>query len=252
MKSKGQVNKLGRLKNTFRFTLIAGLIGFMIAIQFQTVKKPIERDTRDIWQLREAMLKESELQSNLLTEIRSNEQKLLAYESNHEKNKEQILKDTLQELKKEAGLTEIAGPGLILKIEPVYEEIQLGRPAVKSIPPELLNRLLNEINMYGAKYVSVDGKRVVNTTVIRDINTETKIDGASLGSLPIEVRVAVDDMKTAEKLYNRMQVSKVAEEFFIEDLRLTIGQPNVAVKIPAFDNPIHVRFMEAVKEGGNS
>ncbi len=84
----------------------------MIAIQFQTVKKPIERDTRDIWQLREALLKEKELQSNLLTEIRSNEEKLAAYESKRKQSKEQALRDTLQELKTEAGLTDITGPGI--------------------------------------------------------------------------------------------------------------------------------------------
>ena len=52
------------------------IIGFMIAVQFQTVKKPVERDTRDTWQLREALVKEKELQISLVEEIRSNEEKI--------------------------------------------------------------------------------------------------------------------------------------------------------------------------------
>lgn len=232
--------------------MIAAIIGFMIAIQFQTVKKPIERDTRDIWQLRDALLKEKELQSNLLTEIRSNEKKLAAYDSKRKQSKEQALRDTLQELKQEAGLTEVTAPGIILKIEPVYEEIQLGKPVTKVVSPELLKRLLNELNMYGAKYVSIDGRRIINTTVIRDINSETKIDGHVIRSMPFEVRAAVDNMKAAEKLFNRMQVSKSTEEFFIENLRLTVTSPNPAVTVPAYDNPIRIKEMETVEEGGSS
>jgi uncharacterized protein YlxW (UPF0749 family) len=234
------------------FTLIAVLVGFMIAVQFQTVKEPAERDTRDIWQLREALLKEKELQSNLLSEIRSNEEKLAAYESKRKQSKEQTLIDTLKELKIEAGLTEINVPGITLHIEPVIEEIKPGTPVNRVVSPELLKRLLNELNMYEAKYVAIDGQRVINTTVIRDINGVTKIDGHTINSLPIEIIVGVDGNSTAEKLYNRMKVSKSLEEFFIENLKLSVSRPNLNVTVPAYDNSIRIRYVEPEKEGGDS
>ncbi|MEH7333384.1 DUF881 domain-containing protein [Neobacillus drentensis] len=243
---------MDKQKLNISFTLVAAVVGFMIAIQFQTVKKPEERDTRDIWQLREALLQEKELQSNLLTEIRSNEEKLSAYESKRKQSKEQALRDTLQELKIEAGLTEVTGPGITLEIEPVVEDIQLGDPVTRVVSPELLKRLLNELNMYEAKYVSIDGQRIINTTVIRDINKETKIDGHSIKSLPIEVKVAVADSTTAEKLYNRMKVSKARDEFFTEGLRLNVSAPIPNIKVPAYDNPIRIRFLEPIKEGGGT
>ncbi|WHY02295.1 DUF881 domain-containing protein [Neobacillus sp. DY30] len=241
-------------KKNYSFIAISAVIGFMIAIQFQTVKKPVERDTRDLWQLREAILREKELQSGLLTEIRSIEEKLLAYESKQKQSKEQALRDTIQELKNEAGMTNVTAPGLILVIEPIMEEIQIGVEITKAVSPELLKRLLNELNMYDAKYVSVDGQRIINTTVIRDINNETTIDGHALSSLPIEVKIGVDNMETAEKLYNQMKVSKAAEEFFIENLKLTITEPNSAITIPAYDNPIRIRYLEPLNtnEGGNT
>ncbi|MFJ5713398.1 DUF881 domain-containing protein [Neobacillus sp. NPDC093127] len=239
-------------KMNVSFTLIAAVVGFMIAIQFQTVKKPNERDTRDVWQLRAALLKEKELQSNLLGEIRSNEEKISAYESERKQSKEQALRDTLQELKMEAGLTEISGPGITLQIEPVIEDIKLGAPVTKVVSPELLKRLLNELNMYEAKYLAIDGQRIINTTVIRDINRETKIDGHTLKSLPIEIKVGVDTINTAEKLSNRMKVSNARDEFFTESLRLTVSEANPVVTIPAYDNPIRIKYMEPIKEGGGS
>jgi uncharacterized protein YlxW (UPF0749 family) len=227
------VKKVDKHKKNMIFILISAVVCFMIAIQFQTVKRPIERDTRDIWQLREALLKEKEIQSNLLSEIRSNEEKLSAYESQRKQSKEQALRDTLQELKVEAGMSEVTGAGITIKIEPILEEIQLGEPITKVVSPELLKRLLNELNMYEAKYVSIDGQRIINTTVIRDINNETKIDGHALTSLPIEVKVVVDNSVVAEKLYNRMKVSNSIEEFFIDNLRLAISEPNPEITIPA-------------------
>lgn len=246
------MKKVDKRKINISFTLIATLVGFMIAIQFQTVKKPVERDTRDIWQLREALLKEKELQSNLLSEIRSNEEKLSAYESKRKQSKEQALNDTLQELKGEAGLTAITGPGITLLIEPVMEDVQLGAPVKDSVSPELLKRLLNELNMYEAKYVAIDGQRVINTTVIRDINGETKIDGHTIKGLPIEIKIGVDDMNTAENLSNRMKVSKARDEFFTESLRLEVSASNPDITIPAYDNSIRVKYMEPIKEGGGS
>ncbi|MEH6994921.1 DUF881 domain-containing protein [Neobacillus drentensis] len=241
-------------KNNISFIAISTVIGFMIAIQFQTVKEPVERDTRDLWQLREALLQEKELQSELVSEIRSNEEKLLAYESKQKQSKEQALRDTIKELKNEAGLTEVQVPGLTLKIQPILEEIQLGTPVSKDVSPELLKRLLNELNMYDAKYVSVDGQRIINTTVIRDINNDTKIDGHALSSLPIEVNVGVDNIEIADKLYNRIKASKATEEFFTENLKLVISEPTHEVTIPAYDNPIRIRYLESLKanEGGNT
>lgn len=243
---------MDKKKVTISFTIVTAVIGFMIAIQFQTVKKPVERDTRDIWQLRASLLKEKELQSELIMEIRSTEQKLAAYESKRKQSKEQALRETLEELKREAGLTEITGPGLSLMIEPVVEDIKLGEPQARIVSPELLQRLLNELNMYEAEYVAIDGKRIINTSVIRDINRETKIDGHTIKRLPVEVKVVVNDQNTAEKLYNRMKVSKARDEFFIESLRLTISKPIPDITVPAYDNPIRIQNIEPVKEGGGS
>ncbi|MCA1041102.1 DUF881 domain-containing protein [Bacillus infantis] len=235
------------------FTVISAVIGFMIAVQFQSVKEPVVRDTRDTWQLREDLRKEQEIQLRLIREIRSNELKLAQYENKREQSKEEVLKETLGELKEEAGLTEVKGPGLIIHIEPAVEEALLGN-APGDVSPDLLKRLVNELNMYDAEQISIDGHRIINTTVIRDINGETKIDGHAISSLPIEVRASAEDMQSAQKLYNQMQVSKSAEEFFVENLRVTILKPKGNIVIPAYQDTIRVKNMEPAEseKGGSS
>ncbi|MEH7122951.1 DUF881 domain-containing protein [Bacillus sp. JJ1773] len=244
---------MDKFKKNINFTLITIVIGFMVAIQFRTVKEPVVRDTRDTWQLREDVMKENELQIKLIREVRSNEEKIAKYETELKQSKEQILRETLGELKAEAGLTKVQGNGIILNIEPVYEELLVGKP-VSTVSPDLLKRLINELNMYNAMHISIDGQRLINTTVIRDINGETKVDGHSLNRLPIEIKVIAEDAKSADKLFKRMQVSKSADEFFIDNLRVKVQKPEGIITIPAYENSIRIRDMEPVNtdKGGNS
>ncbi|MGF2615562.1 DUF881 domain-containing protein [Rossellomorea aquimaris] len=236
--------------NKVSFTLITLIIGFMVAVQFQTVQEPVIRDTRDIWELREAIQNENDAARGLLQELQSINEKLEKYETERQTSQEQALRETLDELKQEAGLLEKSGPGLVLTVEPSTEELLLGTK-VKSVSPELLERLVNELNRYGAKDISIDGHRLINTTVIRDINGETKIDGYPINSIPFEVRVLTLDLGKAEDLYNRMQVSRAIEDFFIDNLRVNIGAPVESLTVPAYRDTIRVRHMEPVIEGGS-
>lgn len=243
---------MGRPTN-LSFSIIAAIIGLMVAIQFQTVREPEVRDTRDTWQIREDLMKEKELQSKLLLEIRSNEEKVAKYETERQQSKEEVLRETLTELKDEAGLTEVTGPGLTLSIAPAFNLVVDGDNP-PSISPDMLKRLLNELNMYGAQQVSIDGERVINTTVIRDINRVTKINGHSLNRFPIEIKVIVENAEAAEKLYNRMKVSTIAEDFFIDNLEVKVNRPENELIIPAYQDTIRIRYMDPVKKdkGGGS
>lgn len=225
----------------------------MIAIQFQTVQQPVVRDTRDTWQLREDLQKEKELQARLIREIRSNEEKLAQYETEKKQSKEETLRNTLDELKEEVGLTDVTGPGVVIYINQINQEL-IPENVRASLSPDLLRRLLNEINMYGAKHVSIGGQRVINTTVIREIAGETKINGRSIKNLPIEIRVVTEDFQSAKELYNRMEVSDAAEEFFIDNLQVNVLKPEMEITVPAYQDTIRVRDIESVNliEGGSS
>lgn len=235
---------------TINFTLITIIIGFMIAVQFQTVKEPVVRDTRNIWDLREALTKELELESELKKEIHLNEGRINNYETEYRGSKEEALNQTLLELKKEAGLSATKGAGIILTIEPLYEAVLIGE-RIDSVSPEILKRLINELNMFGAKHISIDGERLINTTFIRDINGETKVGNHSLNKIPFEIHIIASDGPSADKLFDKMKISQSVEDFFIENLRVKISKPN-EVTVSAYMDPIRVRYMEPVQDKGES
>ena len=56
-------------KNYISMSVITLIIGVMLAIQYQTVKEPVVRDTRDTFELREDLVKEKERYLSLSREI---------------------------------------------------------------------------------------------------------------------------------------------------------------------------------------
>ncbi|MFB6466550.1 DUF881 domain-containing protein [Cytobacillus sp. Hz8] len=234
-------------KQKLSLFLIAMIIGLMVVVQFRSVHKPIVRDTRDTWQLREDLAKAKDLQSKLLIEITSNEDKLAKYETKRKQSKEQALVETLNELKKDAGLEKVHGPGLKMIIEPAYEDLLVNHTKAQ-ISPDILKRLINELNIYDADQISIDGRRVINTTVIRDINGDTKIDGHSLNHFPIEIHVITNNLQNAEKLYNQMKVSKIDDEFFIDSMKINVLKPESNLTIPAYQDTIRIQNMEPANQ----
>ncbi|MGM9925285.1 MAG: DUF881 domain-containing protein [Bacillus sp. (in: firmicutes)] len=230
-------------KNKRGFIFVSTIIGFMLAIQFQVIKEPEARDTRDTWQLKSDLLNEQKLHVQLTKNITQLEQQLALYETERKTSREQALESAVAELKEEAGLTEMEGEGVIITIEAISDESLLMEPA-DSISPDLLKRLINELNRYDAEHISINGQRVINTTVIRDINGVTKIDGYALDTFPIEIKVITED---AELLRDRLKVAQAIEEFFIENLSLNISRPLSTVTVPAYSSSITIKQMEPVK-----
>ena len=231
-----------------RFTIILLIVGFMIAVQYNTVKKPESRDTRDMWEIRQELSFEKELHSEMLTQIREVNKTITKYENLQSESPAKALNETLESLRKEAGLTEVTGPGLEITIKPSLEGIALGQE-VTSISPDLLVQLLNEINRFNGHDVSIDGKRIIHSSPIRDINGQTTVNSLIVRTPPFKVRIGNETIEDAEKLYNYLQSSMIADDFFIDNLTLTIGKPQDKIGIPAFDQSIKNKYLKNTSKG---
>ncbi|WLD95070.1 DUF881 domain-containing protein [Alkalihalobacillus sp. AL-G] len=232
------------MRRSLVFFGITVIIGFMLAIQFYTIHEPKARDTRDIWELRKDLEKVKKVQQELNSEIYKYERLVDEYTGTDKQGQIETLEKTLKELKKEAGITEVSGQGIILTIEPLLnDEALIGQPAIK-IQPELIRRLINELNTYGAQEISIDGERIINTSPIREVNGKTYINDEPLSELPIEVKVISMD---AKDLHAEMLTSQSGEDFAREGLRLESALKDI-ITLPAFEHQIRVKYMQQ-KEG---
>ena len=227
-----------------RFTVIMFVIGLMTAIQYNTINEPHIRDTRDVWEIRQELAREKQLHSQLLSEIGSLDDTLDKYAAAADASPEQALRETAGELRKAAGLAETTGPGIEIFVEPSLEAVAMGLE-IEGISPDLLIRLVNEINRYNGLYVSIDGKRIINTTAIRDINGQTTVNAKPVQTPPFSLKIISGSMEESEKLYNHLLASRILDDFYIDNLTLTVSEPQNDMIIEAYDGTIDTTHLQA-------
>ncbi|MFJ5963491.1 DUF881 domain-containing protein [Bacillus sp. NPDC093026] len=235
-------------KPLLSLTVLMLIFGVMVSIQFNSLQKPKIRDTRDVWELREDLSASKSKELELLKEIDKYDEMLKKYRNQEDQSKEAQLKQTLKDLKEKAGFTEVTGEGIELEITQLFSKDLTGEE-VKNIPPDLLKKLMNEANMYGAKYISINDHRVINTSVIRDINGSTKMDGYSLDGDIVNIKMI---SQQADKLYSRLNVSDIGDLFAQENFSLSISHPKKKIHLKANDGAIQLnelKPLDDVKEG---
>lgn len=230
-------------KAIVEITIIAFIVGLMIALQYNTIQKPSEkRDTRDIWEIRQELTDEKKRHSQLLSEIASTKNIINKYENPTSKSEGEPLKETVENLRKEAGLTSVSGPGIILTVSPAKELIEFGY-SIEQISPDLLSSLVNEIYKYNGKYLEIDGKRIVQTSAIRDINGKTTVNTIPLSDDTIEIKVITENFEEAEKLYSYLYSSSIPDAFYIDNLILDIHKAEERISISAYDGNLENMYL---------
>lgn len=225
-------------------TLISAIIGFMLAVQYNTVQNPTERDTRDIWEIRQELASEQKRHSELLSAISASTSIVSKYEDAEFDNPEKIIEETVEELNKQAGVLPMTGPGVTLLVEPSLEALQFGYE-IRPISPELLIRLLNDLYRHQVQAVEIDGQRFTGHSAIRDINGKTTINSVPIDETTIEIKVITMNKEAAEKLSSALLASSYRDEFFIDNLRLIIQDPQEQLRIDStVDVPSHTYFTE--------
>ncbi|HSI68157.1 MAG TPA: DUF881 domain-containing protein [Planococcus sp. (in: firmicutes)] len=232
-------------KKTFsRFTIILFLIGLMVGIQYNTINEPESRESHDIWELRQELSREKQLHSELLSEISALDETLVKYDNASSASPEQALKDTVQELRISAGLTDMTGPGIEITIEPSPEAMAFGYE-IEGISPDLLIRFVNEINRFKGLHVSIDGQRLVNNTAIRDINGAVTVNARPVSTPPFAIKIISPSTEDNQKLYNHLLGSRLIDDFFIDNLNVAVQEPSEKLTIEAFDEALPVDFLNA-------
>ncbi|MBU9712426.1 DUF881 domain-containing protein [Evansella tamaricis] len=223
------------------FTCVTTIIGFMIAVQFQTTKEPEIRDTRNLLELRQDLTSEKERQAELNLEIEK--QMELLFQLQQTEDVEEVMTNAISELRERAGLTEVSGQGIVIEVTPIFDENYSSGP-IRSVPAYLVRMLINELNINGAKEIAVGNQRIVSTTPIREANGVTLINSSRMAQFPLEIKVISDD---PEGLHHAMMSSRSKEFFAYENLSLE-STPINYVKLPSYDKALRVRYMETVKE----
>lgn len=216
--------------------------GFMIAILFQSSDEPEMRDTRNMAELRQALMAEKERQQELNEEI--DRQSDILQQLNQTEDVEEVMEDVIHDLREQAGMTEVNGEGIVIEVT-VSLDLDYTGGGIRSVPPYLLRLLINELNIQGAEHIAIGDQRIVTTTAIRETNGRTLVNGSWLSHFPLEIKVLTDD---PDALHHAIMSSQSRELFFYENLSFTSAQAD-DLTLPAYDKSHRVRYMQPVQEG---
>ncbi|MDI7741575.1 DUF881 domain-containing protein [Lysinibacillus fusiformis] len=231
-----------------RITIISFIVGLMIAVQYNTVQNPTLRDTRDIWAIRQELAEEKENHSKLLTEIATYNTVIEQYEDEDAESQAVLLNNTVDDLKRQAGLLPVNGPGLILNITPAAELIQFGYE-IEPISPDLLIRLVNEIYRYDGLYIEIDGQRLTLKSPIRDINGVTTVNSVPIDEAKVNIKIITETFEKAEKLYGYLYASPFRDDFYLDNLNLSINEAQKNITISEFDGKLSNDYLVENDEG---
>lgn len=232
----------------WQFVLILLIVGFMIAVQYNSIKNPKERDTRDLWAIRNELAAEQKLHSELLSEIRDLDKTIVTYKLLGEDDTGKALNDTVDKLYRQASMTDIEGPGILLEVKPSPESVAYGIP-IDGISPDLLTRFVNEINRFKWVALDIDGKRYTLLSSIRDINGVTTVNGLNVSTPPFTIKIISETLADSEKLYNYLLASSIHDDFYIDNLILDIGEPTHTVRIRGGSDDFVNRFLKELPKG---
>ncbi|UFU00947.1 DUF881 domain-containing protein [Radiobacillus kanasensis] len=230
-------------KHKMIISVVCVITGILIAIQFKSVQEPKQRETRDLWEIRTQLQQEQKRQQQLLNQITKAETTIQQYQQQSEAEQIDTLKNSIEELNKQAGLTEVTGSGISILVNPLFEESSPNPQIYPTVTPELLNRLLNELNNYGATDVAIENERIVSVTPIRYVNGTTYVNNHPLPPVPIEIRILSKD---PQRLLDYMEVSQARSEFAIENLELSISMEE-ELTLPAYEGELPLDFVKLLE-----
>lgn len=220
----------------------------MIAVQYNSMENPKQRDTRDIWAIRQELAEEKKLHSELLSEIRELDNTISSYRSLSDSSTGQAIKDTVDRLHQKAGTTDIEGPGIVIEVRPSAESIAYGIP-ITSISSDLLTRFVNDVNRFKGINMEIDGKRYNVMSSIRVINGSTSVNGLNVSTPPFKIKIISQTMSDSEKLYNYLLASSIHDDFYLDNLILDIKPPEKDIVISGWSEKFENLYLNELPKG---
>ncbi|MDW0111863.1 DUF881 domain-containing protein [Sporosarcina saromensis] len=231
-----------------KFTLVLLLIGFMIAVQYNSLENPEKRDTRDIWAIRQELAEEKKMHVELLSEVRELDRTISSYRSLEETSAGQALKETVDKLREKAGTTDIVGPGIVIEVRPSAESVAYGIP-ITSISSDLLTRFVNDVNRFKGIDMEIDGKRYNILSSIRVINGYTSVNGLNVSTPPFTIKIISQTITDSEKLYNYLLASSIHDDFYLDNLVLDIHPPEEDIMIRGWPEQFENLYLNELSKG---
>lgn len=225
------------------------LLGVFISLQFKQDHEPFNPVTLRSIQVTKKEIDRIDSEVAEMTELLKNkEEELEKFEESSKENESvyELLIDEMDKTKAVAGLDEMEGPGIIIKMEDSEESemegLDINDYVIHDI--DVLN-ILNDLKVAEAEAISINGQRIMSVSGIKCGGPIIRVNGKSVGT-PFIIK-AIGDPKllyaavNAPGTYGYIQknVYKKVIDITVED----------KVVIPAYSGRFTFKYAKPVEEG---
>lgn len=175
-----------KLLNTISMTLVCLILGVIIAWQFQSINSNAETNQLEnlqMGQLRDSIIMEQNNNNLLRDKIASLQSDIEAYNNIQGSDTELYtkMKTELQQAKMVAGLTDVTGKGLIIK---------MSGDSMLFLDYDIL-LLLNELRASDVQAISINNQRIVANTEVRRAGSFLMVNSTQV-MMPIVIKAIAD------------------------------------------------------------
>ena len=210
----------------------------LVCVMFMQFKVVNETDIAQIESMREDELQEAveewkEKYEEAYKKIEDTNKKINEYEEKVQNNTEtkELVDKELLEAKKNFGLTDVSGEGIIITLTNTDE---------RSYTAYNLLDLINELRAAGAEAISINDERITNISDIVDISTSHIRINSNNVSSPYVIKAIGDKtyLKSALTIKNGYFDLKQKEEYSIDI------QEKTNIKINAYSKEVTLKYIE--------
>jgi len=229
--------------------LIFLMFGFVIITQLNTIGKQNVNNVESS-QSPEILLENEQLKKQK-KELQKNVEELEAKAAEYEKEatedtedtENNAIRETLNDTRLRAGLTNVEGPGVIIYINPKTSVFgsQTGFTPIQDF--QLLN-IVNELNAAGAEAISINDIRLISNSGIRTAGSSIRINNERIS--PFE-RIAISAIGNKTVLEGSMGFYGAIPNEIRSSYEVTIEVKD-KVKIKKSNTPVKFEYAKEVKE----
>lgn len=231
---------------SWQVTLSAALLvlGFLIAAQLSAEGPRIRYTSQERVPLVETVIGLQAQQESLKDRILELRSQIGALEAELPASaaQEKALNAELEKARIDSGLVQLAGPGLVFKLEDADGAVGNGNTD-GLVTARDVRVLIQELWLAGAEAISVNGERITTTTAVLDIGNSILVNSAYLAP-PYQVTAI-----GPKDLYDRVSGSASFVEFFTSridpsGIRLSFAEVE-SVTVPAYAGTVAGRYIRS-------
>ncbi|HBM81823.1 MAG: DUF881 domain-containing protein [Clostridiales bacterium] len=237
------------LKAQLCIALVCIILGLMLAYQFQNAKNIASFYKNSQVDELQGKLEDMQKQKDSLEkEVASLEGKVEQYEKNAgtANGMAKQMKDELDNIRTVAGLTNVEGPGVDIKLSPINSNLNSENSIPASINSSDISAVINELNACGAEAISINGQRIIGASFIRDVGSNISINGQKWSGLQDFEIKAIGDPTALETGLNI--AAGVKEGLETAGINVKIQKSN-KIKILKYNGIIEMKYAINAKEG---